>query len=344
MRLLDGVAHIDFDNGGADPMAIPSVPRPGQRRTDGLRLRLRQWTGSITPASGSGRNDITITWETDKGGGNCGGQKWSGLFGNTGAAYASNTNSGPVQYLTVTDNLTGLAAGSINKTSSASLHVTLGLLPPLFESTADDGPVTLRFASSPGSQNQALDCDKNITFRDELLNNCENPYIENQRNGSCAGYNTGNLPAIPVGPLPGDDCTVTETGDKSGQIRQAIDERFGRNGGPTCKTLNHWPAPFSGDPIPDPLTDPRFVTIFITDESAFGSSGNTIYPIRRFAGFYITAADGLNCPGDDPAIPGAKNMWGHWVSYVLPTNGGIPDPTKLCPFTNGGLCVPMLVE
>ena len=80
--------------------------------------------------------------------------------------------------------------------------------------------------------------------------------------------------------------------------------------------------------MPDPLTDPRFVTIFITDESAFGASGNNIYPVRRFAGFYITAADGLNCPGDDPANPGAKNMWGHWVSYVVPTNGGIPDTSS----------------
>ena len=147
-----------------------------------------RWTGTFTPASGSGRNDVTITWETDKGGGNCGGQKWSGSFGNTNAAYASNTNSGPVQYLTVTDNATGLAAGSINKRSSASLHVTVGLLPPLIESNALDPPISMRFASGSGSLNQALDCDKNVTFHDELLNNCQNPYIENKRNGSCAGY------------------------------------------------------------------------------------------------------------------------------------------------------------
>jgi hypothetical protein len=95
--------------------------------------------------------------------------------------------------------------------------------------------------------------------------------------------------------------------------------------------------------MPDPLTDPRFVTIFITDESAFGASGNDIFPVRRFAGFYITAADGLNCPGDYPANPGAKNMWGHWVSYVIPETGGIPD-TALCPFTNGGVCIPLLVQ
>ena len=221
------------------------------------------------------------------------------------------------------------------------MHVTLGLLPPLFESTADDGPVVLRFASSPGSQNQALDCDKNITFRDELINNCQNPYIENQRNGSCAGYNTGNLPVIPIGPLPGDDCIVTETGDKSGQIRQAIDERFGRNGGPTCKTLNHWPTPGSGDPIPDPLTDPRFVTIFITDESAFGSSGNTIYPVRRFAGFYITAADGLNCPGRRPREPRRPRTCGDTGSRTSyrPTAASPTPPSSARSPTAGSACL-----
>ena len=338
-------AHIKYQYGG-DPIPYPLC---AQAWVNGNPMSYSsgsdRWLGSFTPGSGSGRNDVTITWETDKGGGNCGGQKWSGSFGTANAAYASNTNSGPVQYLTATDNATGLAAGSINKGTGKLIHVTVGLLPPLNESNALDQPVALRFASSAGSQNQALDCDKNVTFRDELINNCQNPYIENQRNGSCAGYGAGNLPVPPVGPLPGDDCIITETGDKSGQIRQAMDTRWGRNGGPTCKTLNHWPDPTATPPLtmPDPLNDPRFVTIFITDESAFGASGNQIYPVRRFAGFYLTAADGLNCPGDYPANPGSKNMWGHWVSYVVSETGGIPDD-ELCPFTNGGVCIPLLVE
>ena len=75
-----------------------------------------RWLGSFTPGSGSGRNDITVAWETDRGSGNYhGGQKWSGSFGTANAAYASNTNSGPAQYLTATDTATGLEAGSINK-------------------------------------------------------------------------------------------------------------------------------------------------------------------------------------------------------------------------------------
>ena len=347
-------ASIDYGQGGGNPAPYPTCATTGTVKVNGSNMTWAaypgdpngRWTGSITPAAGSGRTNISITWQTDQGGGNCGGQKWSGSFGNTNAVYVGNTNSGPVQYLTATDNLTGLAAGSINKTSSASIHVTVGLLPPLIEASALAAPIAMRFGSAAGSLNQALDCDKNITFRDELLNNCQNPYISNKRNGSCAGYGTGNLPQAPIGPLPGDDCIVTETGDKSGQIRQAMDERWGHNGGPTCKTLNHWPntqAELDTNGMPDPLTDPRFVTIFVTDESAFGGSGNTIYPVRRFAGYYITAADGLNCPGDVPANPGNKNMWGHFVSYAVPSSGGTPD-TKLCPFSSGNICVPVLTE
>jgi hypothetical protein len=340
-------ASIDFGNGGANPVPYPLcavVNVNGSPMSWGTYAGdpNGRWTGAVTPATGTGRNNISITWQTDRGGGNCGGQKNNGSWSNTSAAYASNTNSGPVQYLTITDNATGLAAGSINKTSSASLHVTVGLMPPLSEANALDPPIVLRFGSPSGSQNQALDCDKNRNFRDEILTNCWNPYIENGRNGSCSGYGTGNLPTSPIGPLPGDDCIVTETGDKSGQIRQAMDERWGKNGGPTCQTLNHWPNN-PGDPMPDPYNDKRFVTLFITDEQSFGSSGNDIYPIRRFAGFYLTAADGLNCPGDVPANPGAKNVWGHWVSYVIPSGGGIPDD-ELCPFTDGGVCIPLLVE
>ncbi len=62
--------------------------------------------------------------------------------------------------------------------------------------------------------------------------------------------------------------------------------------------------------MPDPVTDKRFVTLFISDEQSFGGSGNDIYPIRRFAGFYMTAADGLNCPGDVTAQPWSQERLG----------------------------------
>jgi hypothetical protein len=273
------------------------------------------------------------------------------------APYVANPDttpsSGPVQYLTITDNNRpgGVFANSINKTSNASIHVLVGLTPPLLAANLSDPPIALRYASVSGSQNQAVDCDKNVTFRDEIVAGCQNYYTENARNGSCAGYNTGNLPQTPVNAPPGDDCVAVETGDKSGQIRQALDMRFGRNGGPNCQTLNYWPNP-AGQPmnpnnpsgtVPDFTTDKRVVVLFITDDSTFGGSGTTIYPNRRFAAFYITAADGLNCPGDYPSNPGSKNVWGHWISYTVPNPNSDPGP-DLCDFSIASICAPVLVE
>lgn len=341
-------AKIDFGVIGkptAPDRPCATVTGPGGAMSwsaGGIGGALGTWTGSFTPAAGSGRNVINLSWVTDRAG-PCSGPNWSGSFPRVAAPYVSDTYSGPVQYLWVGNNSApGSPANSINGTSSASLHVTVGLLPPLIDANVLDPPIRLRFGSPSGSQNQALDCDKNINFRDEILNGCLNPYRENMRNGVCTGYGPGNLPVPTVGPFPGDDCIIVETGDKTGQIRSAIEERWGYNGGPTCKTLNNWPTAI-GDPLPNPLTDKRFVTLFIADENTFGASGNDIYPIRRFAGFYLTAADGLGCPGDDPAVPGAKNVWGHFMSYVVPNPNATPTD-ELCAFTDAGTCIAILVE
>ena len=42
------------------------------------------------------------------------------------------------------------------------------------------------------------------------------------------------------------------------------------------------------------------------DTLAFPQSGKKTYPIRRFGAFYVTAASGLNCPGDDPS---SEHQW-----------------------------------
>ena len=304
------------------------------------------WTGGISTLPASGRNAITITWETDKSGdGNCGGAKNNGSW-LAGAPYVYQKSvAGPVQYVTVTDNANpGTPANSINQPSAASLHVTVGLLPELIDSDPYAPPIRLRFGSPSGSQNQALDCDKNINFKDEILDGCENPYTENVRNGDCSNYGSGNLPQPPVGPFPGDDCMRVETGDKTGQLAQALDEGWGRNGGLTCQTLNHWPNAL-GEPFPNPFTDRRYVTLFISDESSFSASGGDIYPVRRFASFYITAADGLNCPWDKTAggVTPNKDVWGHFVTYVRPGPGATPSD-ELCAFTDAGVCIPVLVE
>jgi len=294
------------------------------------------WSGSFTPAVGSGRNVVNLTARFRNPARNNCSQQGSKSLPRVAAPYVSDVdgNSEPLQYLTVEDG--GTIANSHVKDSAVNLTVTVGLAPPLVVSAKTDPPILLRIASSTGSQNQALDCDKNINFKDEIVNGCLNPYSINQRNGSCAGYGSGNLPQPPVAPLPGDDCIITETGDKTGQLRQALNERFAS----PC-TDNNWPESAS-DPMP-PDDDPRWVTLFIADETTFQGSGNKIYPIRRFAGFYVTAADGMNCPGDEPSTVDRADVWGHFITYVDPDPNAIPSD-QLCEFDVLGTCVALLVE
>jgi hypothetical protein len=85
------------------------------------------------------------------------------------------------------------------------------------------------------------------------------------------------------------------------------------------------------------------VTLIIVDETSFTGSGQEIFPIRRFGGFYVTAADGMGCPGDTPSTTRRADVWGHFVTYVIPNpNAGASE--DLCDFSELGTCVARLVE
>ena len=96
----------------------------------------------------------------------------------------------------------------------------------------------------------------------------------NTRNGDCSGYTFANLPPPTNNPNPVPDCVATQTGLATGQIRQAVRDRFG---GTPCKTLNHWPQSAS-DPFPDPGEDPRYILLFIVDTGNFSGTGSKSSP------------------------------------------------------------------
>ena len=82
----------------------------------------------------------------------------------------------------------------------------------------------------------------------------------------------------------------------------------------------------------DFANDPRYVTLVITDFTAFTGSGAENVPVKYFAGFYATGWDigpagGGNttgCPDNDPHPLGLSNLkdngdvWGHFVNIVIP--------------------------
>jgi Putative Flp pilus-assembly TadE/G-like len=353
------------------------------------------FTGTVTLPDNTpgGREVVDISWQArDPSKANCSSPN-SGTFDKVAAPYISNAGSGPVQYLDLAASQTGTGipapdANSVDRTGGGSgwdYVVTVGLPRPLQVLPYTDGPLLLRMASPSGSQNRAFDCDKNVNFEDEISNGCQTRYIENFRNHDnnpltpkqwnnllCAGWSTTNLPPPTFdGPAPyPSDCVMTETGDKTGQLRQGLHNRFET---PACAP-NYWPttpgeaSAFFGPNGSVYDDDPRYVILIITDDTAFVGSGSDPLPIKYFAGFYVTGWDvggaTSGCPdpdgggplrGNEPhpiyGMPGTYpqsrdngDVWGHFVDIFVPSGGADPN---LDPCDFGGApeaCVAILVE
>jgi putative Flp pilus-assembly TadE/G-like protein len=354
------------------------------------------FTSSMNLAPASGRNAVNLSWESeDRPGGpnNCNQTRWSGSFNKVAAPYVSDTASGPVQYLdlyaTKQDGTPMPDPNSVELNDPGNptykYYVTVGLPKPLQIGNYTDPPLLLRMASPSGSQNQAWDCDSGRNFREEIETGCQTTYTENFRDDDgdglyqwnnilCAGWGTTNLPPPTIGPGPSpypSDCVITETGDKTGQLRDGLHDRL-----ETPCYENNWPddaaelADFLGPDGQSYASDPRYVTLIITDNTAFTGAGNEPLPIKYFAGFYVTGWDyhpsqSPGCPDiDGPGGPYKGNddhpifgpvgsythsqdngdVWGYFVDIVVFSGAGDPSD-NLCTF--GGdpaACVAVLVE
>jgi len=357
------------------------------------------FTASFNLATGSGRNAVNLSWTSEDRPGppnNCNQTRWSGPFNKVAAPYVADTASGPIQYLDLTafkaDGITLMPdANSVELNDPGNPNykyfVTVGLPKPLSVGNYADPPLLLRMASPSGSQNRAWDCDSGIRFEEEIENGCNTTYIENYRdldgdgdkewnNILCNGWSTTNLPPPTFGPGPPpypSDCVLTEPGDKTGQLRGGLKLRF-----ETPCVPNNWPddaaeaATFFGPDGGGYGNDPRYVTLIVTDDTAFGSSGADPYPLKYFAGFYVTGWDLANgmgpqstngCPDPDgPSGPLKGNdchpiygcsygqsldngdVWGYFVDIVLFSGSGDPSD-DLCAFgADPAACIAVLVE
>ena len=229
-------------------------------------------------------------------------------------------------------------------------------------------------------------CDSNRNFVEEISSGCKTVYKENYvdpdglgpqppqwNNILCTGWGPTNLAPPTYGPGPSpypSDCVITETGDKTGQLRDGLHERL-----ETPCYDNNWPndaaglADFVGPKGSAYGTDPRYVTLIITDNTAFTGSGSDPLPIKYFAGFYVTGwdyhplqspgcpvGDGVGPPeGDDPhpiyGTQGTYNhnldngdVWGYFVDVVVFSGAGTPGPNKCAFGAEPAACVAVLVE
>jgi hypothetical protein len=332
------------------------------------------WTAATTLPDSStftGPVSFSIAWRS-------GGGSFTCFPGGTVARpYVANGKSGPVEYLSIDDvyadgNATPLPNPySIPKEATMqpfSFMVTVGLRPPLEQSTLADEPVLIRFATeNDPSLTQSIDCDvDSYTYpppydampKDsaEIAHGCVTPYAENETL-DCSDYSFGDLPPDPISALEdAPDCAQSKNGNVS-SLRQGISARFEN----PC-TPNFWPdAPITQEKIDELVenfdTDPRLVTLFVTEFGAFAGTGSTIVPIKYFAGFYVTGWDyshqTLGCPDNDPhplygtAYQTSKpqlddgDLWGYFVTPVVPAARASDE---LCAFDELRTCIAVLVE
>lgn len=386
-------AVIDFGVTG-DPTQHPQCARvPGFTwRAGGPDPSRGFWEGTMD-VSTLGRNVLNLSGTSGPRNatecGNPGQQPNSWSRSKVAAPYRANGASGPIQYLdldaTYPDLVTVADPNSVEKNDGSpngayyNYTVKVGLPKPFSVDNYTEPPLLLRMASPSGSQNQAWDCDSGRNFNEEIETGCKTRYIENFRDDDnnpltpkqwnnilCTGWNTTNLPPPTTdGPSPyPSDCVVTETGDMTGQLRGGLKARFED---PTC-VPNNWPdtpedaADFFGPDGGAYGNDPRYVTLIITDNTAFQGSGNEALPVKYFAGFYVTGWDLANgggpnstngCPDNDPhPVYGTGyqqsldngDVWGYFVDIVVFSGGGDPSE-ELCEF--GGdpaACIAVLVE
>lgn len=199
-------------------------------------------------------------------------------------------------------------------------------------SCATDPPVLLRTANTSGSLNYAIDCGT-------IPGNNGGNLYQMVRYGCANSFSINVADICPdQGPAPTPpDCAPVMTGDKTGQVRQALNDRFavGNNG---CAPNNYPNTAVAGDP--------RIVRLVDTDFSAYlgnqGGSSSSDVPVVTFATFYVTGWDGASnaCAAvNEPPPPNSdtkgnsSNLWGHFISYET---DGTPSGTKCV----GGSVVP----
>ena len=348
-------ANVDFGVSG-DPRLAPNCASVSVAGTAMTWSSGTLWTATVSIATVSGRNAMKISWSSGpKNNGTCGGSPPnSGSFPETVAApYAADDASGPVNYVVVTG-AGGGYVGSLGTSSNSpnTVHVQVGLEPPLRVTTNGEPPIRLRFASKSGSLNQALDCDApNRNLDDEVRDGCKTYYQANTRNDVCDPPWTGSsLPPATYTPPSGNlndapDCIAAKTGDVTAMAK-GLHDRFEN----PC-TPNNWPT--NGGPVPD-STDPRWVILVITDFTAFSGSGAEVVPITKFAGFYVTGyfhqQSATGCTGDTypPGVnPNANSskgdVYGYYVTDVPNLPGALPS-TDYCIFNDVGVCIAVLTQ
>jgi Flp pilus assembly protein TadG len=368
------------------------------------------WTRTLTVSVAGGHQTVDVT-AADKTGGvltNCNNRNHSDAA--TAMSYATDDSSGPVGYINLTaqgpNPGTGCPAGSgvadphSTWRGNYCYSVVVGLDQPLAQKSWDTPPIVIRFASKStrkggsgtANLNGSLLCDAGRTLEETFETGCYTMYDYNYvsttppcspgaycwKDVLCSAYPPSSLPPATEPPNP--ICIAAKNGQVQA-FQAGLYDRFESPGNSTggC-SRNNWPttqaeadAFFGSQAF---TTDSRYVTLVITDNTAFSSS-NTAEPIKYFAGFYVTGWDTDNGSGKPkgcygyPPKPGNGacgnpnndahpflgclagrvvsgdngDMWGHWARKTDFTST-VKTTDDLCDLTSASVenCGAVLVE
>ena len=315
-----------------------------------------------------------------------------GTDDNSGAVgYVKLTASGPNGATTCPAG-SGVADANSTPRGNYCYTVAVGLDQPLALKPWSSPSIVLRFASKStrkggsgtANLNGSLLCDSGRTLAVTFSTGCYTTYALNfdqwgtsisprahpvrtaGRTSSAWRYPPSSLPPAQYVNNPPPICIAAKNGQVQA-FQAGIYNRFEdpANGYGGC-SRNNWPtdatqaATFFNDPADggyDFTNDPRYITLIITDNTAFSSS-NTAEPVKYFAGFYATGWDTGNgsgkpkgCYGFAPVntcgapnndrhpflgclatkVTSADNgdMWGHFVKFVQFSSTATPSDS-LC--------------
>jgi Putative Flp pilus-assembly TadE/G-like len=324
---LSATATLTAASGGSGTCTLSYVSSSGTTST---------WSAStcLTITSGAGQAHLTLNWTTGTGK-----AKVTGSFANVARPFANDGAAGtffttpgsgsyPIAYAQVSRGAS-CASGLGNSVPSGATNfcVGIGVMGNLkIAADTTDPAQILKFIGSNGSHSGAINCGGG-TLRDDIVNGCTTPY---QRNSGEACPNS-TTPA---------DCALIRTGQKVGQARQGMNDRFAPGGVCPANNWSQYPNIPSGDP--------RVVPLIVTLSDAFDGSGSGYVPVTDFAAFYVTGWDGAtaSCNGiNQSAPPGAGNgtIWGHFIKYV----GDLGNSTggSACTFSASlSPCIPVLTQ
>jgi Flp pilus assembly protein TadG len=346
-------ANVDFPAGVSNKDVTVGITQNGCSKAKYVDMNAptsgNTWASNlITLPAGNGKYDVCLSWSY--GSGNSGdfnsGLPVQEIFsGSDGTDPA--LPGGPI----MSAGLTGAANPySFSAGSTASFNVLIGLTGGVHVnpkcgnqtsgatySCATDPTILLRTANTSGSLNYAIDCG-------EVPGNTGGDLYQMMRYGCANSFSLNQADICPDTPVPTPtDCAPVLTGDKTGQVKQALNDRIAPNN--ACQPNNYPNTSVPGDQ--------RIVMLVDTDFSAYlgnqGGSGSSDVPVVNFATFYITGWDGAQAscaafneppPPNSDSKGNSSNLWGHFISFE--TNG---DPSGIkCAGNSVTPCVAALVR